>query len=90
MNKQDLAQKIAQETGLSLKDSAAAIDAIVVAVKDSLKSGDRVQLSGFGSWELRVRQARNGVNPKTGEKIQIKARKVPKFNPGKELKEVVG
>ena len=90
MNKQELAAAIAQETGLSLKDSSAAIDAIVEAVKKSLKKGDRVQLAGFGSWETRRRKARSGVNPKTGAKIQIKARTVPKFNPGKELKEVVG
>ncbi|MBI2945474.1 MAG: HU family DNA-binding protein [Candidatus Wallbacteria bacterium] len=89
MNKQDMAQAIAQATGLSLKDSAAAIDAIVEAVMKSLKKGERVQLAGFGSWETRKRAARNGINPKTGEKIKIKARTVPKFNPGKELKDVV-
>ncbi|MBI3893220.1 MAG: HU family DNA-binding protein [Candidatus Wallbacteria bacterium] len=89
MNKQDLAQAIAQKTGLSLKDSASAIDAIVEAVKKALKKGERVQLAGFGSWETRKRAARNGINPKTGEKIKIKARTVPKFNAGKELKDVV-
>jgi DNA-binding protein HU-beta len=90
MNKAELTQIIAQEAGLTLKDAGAAIDAFVDAVKASLKKGDKVQLAGFGTWEVKKRAARNGVNPKTGQKIKIKAHKVPKFTPGKNLKEVVG
>lgn len=89
MNKQELVQQIAQQTGLSVKDSSAAVDAIVSAIGGCLKAGDRVLIAGFGSWEVRARNARTGVNPKTGEKIQIAARKVPKFNPGKELKGLI-
>ena len=89
MNKAELTQLIASEAGLTLKDAGAAIDAFVDAVKASLKKGDKVQLAGFGTWEVKKRAARNGVNPKTGQKIKIKAHKVPKFTPGKNLKEVV-
>lgn len=89
MNKAELTQAIAQRAGLTLKDAGSAIDAFVGAIKDALKKGEKVQLAGFGTWEVKKRAARNGVNPKTGAKIRIKAHKVPKFTAGKNLKEVV-
>ena len=89
MNKAELIQTVAREAGLTHKESASAIDALTEAIKKSLKKGDRVSLVGFGSWEVKKRASRNGVNPQTGNKIKIPARKVPKFNPGKELRDIV-
>jgi len=89
MNKQELTLAIAKQTGLSQKDSAAALESMIETIKKSLKKGQKVQLVGFGSFEVKKRKARNGVNPQSGEKIKISARKVPKFNPGKALKDLV-
>ena len=89
MNKADLVASIAKDTGITLTDANHALDALLTAVKKALKKGDRVSLVGFGSWEVRKRKARTGVNPQTGAKIKIKARKVVKFNPGKQLKDLV-
>ena len=90
MNKADLVTLVAKEAGITHQEAGAALDAFVTAVKKALKKDDRVSLVGFGSWEVRKRAARNGVNPQTGEKIKIAARKVVKFNAGKELKDLVG
>ncbi len=90
MNKADLVTTLSKEVGITQQEAGLALDTFVTAVKKALKKGDRVSLVGFGSWEVRKRAARNGVNPQTGEKIKIKARKVVKFNAGKELKELVG
>ncbi len=89
MNKQELTAAISKQTGLSQKDSTAALESMIETIKKALKKGNKVQLVGFGSFEVRKRQARNGVNPQSGEKIKIAARKIPKFNPGKALKEIV-
>ena len=89
MNKADIIQVITKEVGITNKEANAAIDALVDAVKKALKKGDHVSLVGFGSWEVKKRAKRKGVNPQTGEKITIPARKVVKFNPGKDLKEKV-
>lgn len=89
MNKADLTTVIAKETGLSQKDSSAALESMLEHIKKALKKGKKVQLVGFGSFEVKKRKARNGVNPQTGEKIKIAARKTPKFNPGKALKDLV-
>ena len=89
MNKQELTAAISKQTGLSQKDCTAALEATIETIKKALKKGVKVQLVGFGSFEVRKRKARNGVNPQTGEKIKISARKIPKFNPGKALKETV-
>lgn len=88
MTKQDLINKVA-ETGITKKQAAAAIDAVVEAVKGALADGDRVNLVGFGSFSVRERAAREGRNPRTGKKLKIKAKKVPVFKAGKELKESV-
>ncbi len=89
MNKTELVEAIAKQTGLSKKDSDAAVKAFVDTVTKSLKKGDPVQLVGFGTFSVVKRAARNGKNPQTGEKIKIKACKAPKFKPGKALKDVV-
>lgn len=89
MNKQDLINAIAKETGLTKRDSTAALDATINTIVKALSKDEDVQLIGFGKFEVRNRAARKGRNPQTGEAIQIPATKVPAFRAGKALKEVV-
>ena len=88
-NKQGLIAKVAEATELTKKDSAAAVDAVFKAVTEFLSAGEKVQLIGFGNFEVRHRAARKGRNPQTGKAIKIKASKVPAFKAGKALKEAV-
>jgi DNA-binding protein HU-beta len=85
MNKTDLVKKIAETAGLSNADAKKAVEAFATAVKDALVAGDKVQLIGFGTFAVKERGARQGVNPSTGAKIQIAAKKVIKFTPGAEF-----
>ncbi len=90
MTKTDLANAVAKATGLSKKASGEAVGAIFAAIEDSLAKGEKVQLVGFGTFEVRERAARQGRNPQDPSKvIQIAAKKVPVFRPGKALKEKV-
>ena len=89
MNKQDLINAIAKETGLTKRDSTAALDATINTIVKALSKDEDVQLIGFGKFEVRNRAARKGRNPQTGEVIQIPATKAPAFRAGKALKEVV-
>ncbi|MBD2869649.1 HU family DNA-binding protein [Paenibacillus arenilitoris] len=89
MNKTDLIAKVAELTDLSKKDATKAVDAVFDAISDALQGGDKVQLVGFGNFEVRERQARKGRNPQTGEEIEIAASKTPAFKPGKSLKDLV-
>lgn len=89
MNKSELVDAIAKDTGLTKKDSEAAVKAFVEVVSKALSKGDDVQLVGFGTFSVGKRAARTGRNPKTGETIKIKASKSPKFKPGKALKDKV-
>lgn len=89
MNKQELVNAIATETGLSKKDTEATLNSFVNVVSKTLAKKDKVQLVGFGTFETRKRAARTGRNPQTGEEIKIKASTVPAFKPGKALKEKV-
>ncbi|CAM4501890.1 DNA-binding protein HU-beta [Paenibacillus endophyticus] len=89
MNKTDLINKVAELTDLSKKDATKAVDAVFDAISDALQSGDKVQLVGFGNFEVRERQARKGRNPQTGDPIDIAASKTPAFKPGKSLKDLV-
>ena len=77
------------KSGLAKKDAEAALNAYTAVVTDTLKSGDSVQLIGFGTFEVRERAARTGRNPHTGETIEIAAAKVPAFKPGKGLKDAI-
>ena len=88
-NKQDLIAKVAEATELTKKDSAVAVEAVFVAVADYLAAGEKVQLIGFGNFEVRKRAARKGRNPQTGKEIKIAASKVPAFKAGKALKDAV-
>ncbi len=89
MNKTDLASEIAKKTKLSKAKAWETLNATFEAIKGSLKKGQKVSLIGFGSFLVRQRKARTGRNPKTGETIQIKARKVPAFSAGSALKKSV-
>ena len=89
MNKTELINAVAEKSSLSKKDATSAVDAVFEAITDSLQSGDKVQLIGFGNFEVRERAARKGRNPQTGKEIEIAASKVPAFKPGKALKDAV-
>ncbi len=89
MNKTDLVSAVAGQAGITKKDAEKVINAFFATVADALKAGDKVQLIGFGTFEVRSRQARKGRNPQTGAEINIPAAKVPAFKPGKALKDAV-
>ena len=88
MTKADLVAKVA-ETGMTKKEAAEAVDAVIAAITKALSKGEKVSLVGFGSFSVRKRKARTGRNPQTGEAIKIKAKKVPVFSAGKALKDAV-
>lgn len=87
MNKTELIAQVAEAAELTKKDASKAVDAVFNAIADALKQGDKVQLIGFGNFEVRNRAARTGRNPQTGAEIEIPASKIPAFKPGKALKE---
>jgi DNA-binding protein HU-beta len=89
MNKSDLIGGIATKSGLSKKDSAAALEATLTAITDAMANGDSLTLVGFGTFAVSERAAREGINPQTKAPIQIKASKVPKFKPGKALRDSI-
>ena len=89
MNKQELVAAIAQDAAMSKKDAERALAATINAISNALAEGDKVQVVGFGTFEVRERAARTGKNPRTGEMIKIAASKVPAFKAGKALKDVV-
>ena len=86
MNKDDLINKIASNLDMKKTEARAAVDSVITNIVDSLKSGKEVRLVGFGTFLVSKREARTGRNPRTGESIQIPAKKVPKFRAGKDLK----
>ncbi|ASA22931.1 HU family DNA-binding protein [Paenibacillus donghaensis] len=87
MNKSDLINVVTEATELPKKDATKAVDAVFEAIAEALQGGDKVQLVGFGNFEVRERSARKGRNPQTGEEIEIPSSKVPAFKPGKALKD---
>jgi len=89
MNKAELIEEVAGQTGLTKRASGKAVDALVSAISDCLSRGEKVTLVGFGTFGVRQRKARVGRNPQTGESIDIPAKKVPKLVPGKNLKNKV-
>ena len=89
MNKSELIEAIAAEGKISKKEAEAALNATVEAIKAALKAGEKVQLVGFGTFAVKERAARTGLNPKTKEKITIAASKVPTFAAGKALKDAI-
>ena len=89
MNKTELVAAVAEQAGLSKKDAEAAVKAFTDVVSDALKKGDKIQLVGFGTFEVSERAAREGRTPRTGETMTIEASKTPKFKAGKALKDLV-
>lgn len=89
MTKTDLVSKVAEETAMTKKQAAAAVDAVIDSITGTLAKGDKVSLVGFGSFSVRKRKARTGRNPQTGKPLKIPAKKVPAFSPGKGLKDAV-
>lgn len=89
MYRKELIEKVAEKSGLTKKDSEAALNAFIDAVGDALAGGDKVTITGFGSFEVKERAERQGRNPATNEPMLIKASKSPKFKASKTLKEIV-
>ena len=89
MNKSELIGAIAEKCDMSKKETGEIVNVLTEAITNSLKEGDKVSIMGFGSFEVKKRAARTGRNPQTGKTIKIKAKKVPKFNAGSDLKERV-
>ena len=89
MNKTELVAAVAEQAGLSKKDAEAAVKAFTDVVAEALKAGDKIQLVGFGTFEIRERGERKGRNPQTKQEIVIKASKLPVFKAGKALKDAV-
>ena len=89
MNKTELVSAVAEKAAISKKDADKVVSAVIATITDALASDDKVQLVGFGTFEVRAREARTGKNPRTGEAIKIAASKVPAFKAGKPLKDAV-
>ena len=88
-NKADIIEEVASSTGLTKKDATVAVEAVFNKIQETLAKGEKVQLIGFGNFEVRERAARKGRNPQTGAEIEIPASKVPAFKAGKALKDAV-
>jgi integration host factor beta subunit len=90
MTKSGLVEKVAERTPhISKKDTEVVVNTIFDAMTDALRRGERIEIRGFGSFQVKVREARDGRNPKTGEMVNIPAKRTPFFKVGKELKEMV-
>ncbi|MBO2521100.1 MAG: HU family DNA-binding protein [Clostridia bacterium] len=89
MNKSELIAQVAEKTGLTKRAAGESVEAVLSAIEEALVKGEKVTLVGFGTFEVRHRAARKGVNPATGAVIEIPASKVPAFKAGKALKEAV-
>jgi len=89
LNKTELVSNVAEKADITKKDAEKVIASVLETIEGALAAGDKVQLVGFGTFEVRERAARTGRNPKTGEEIQIDATKVPAFKAGKALKDAV-
>ncbi len=89
MNKAELVNEVSGEVGLSKRETQKVVDAIIGTIGDTLAAGEKVTLVGFGTFRVRSRKARRGVNPQTRQSIQIPAKKVPRFSAGKVLREKV-
>ena len=89
MTKQEFIKKVSQKTNLNEREAGKAVDAFLEVVTDTLKSGDSINFTGFGKFSAAARAARQGVNPRTGERVEIAATTVPKFSAGSQLKTAV-
>lgn len=89
MTKADLVDEVSRATDLSRKDSEVIVEALFDSVVKALKNSDKLEVRGFGSFRIRKRKARQGRNPKTGERVDVPEKKVPYFKPSKELKDLI-
>ncbi len=89
MTKADLVDQVSKNMDISKKHTEIIVNTVLESISDALQNGEKVELRGFGSFKIRERKARIGRNPKTGEKVDIPAKKIPFFKPGKELRDIV-
>jgi integration host factor subunit beta len=89
MTKADLVEEVSRVTELTRKDSEVIVDTLFESVIKALKAGDKLEVRGFGSFRVRQRNARVGRNPKTGDKVEVPAKRVPYFKPSKEMKDLI-
>jgi integration host factor subunit beta len=89
MTKAELVDEVARVVQLTKKQAEMIVNIVFDSIVDSLRSGQKIELRGFGSFRLRSRKSRTGRNPKTGEKVEVPSKKIPYFKPGKELKELI-
>lgn len=89
MTKSEIVNRIAQKTGMSRKDSIEALEIFLESIKDGLKEGEKISLVGFGTFFVKQKKARNGRNPRTGDKIHIPPKQIATFKPGKAFRELV-
>jgi len=89
MTKAELVDEVAQAVQLTKKQAEQIVNIVFDSIVQSLRSGEKIELRGFGSFRLRSRKSRTGRNPKTGEKVDVPSKKIPYFKPGKELKELI-
>ncbi len=89
MTKAELVEQVARNTELTKKHAEIIVNTVFESIVDSLKSGEKIELRGFGSFRIRQRNARIGRNPKTGEKVHVPAKSIPYFKPGKDLREML-
>ena len=89
MTKAEIAQKVAEITGITQRDALLSVETFLESIKKALSKGDKVSIVGFGTFRLKTKKARIGRNPRSGQTIQIAAKKVPFFKAGKELREIV-
>jgi len=89
MTKAELVDEVARAVQVTKKQAEAIVNIVFDSIVDSLRSGQKIELRGFGSFRLRSRKSRTGRNPKTGEKVEVPSKKIPYFKPGKELKELI-
>ncbi|MEO8216018.1 MAG: integration host factor subunit beta [Acidobacteriota bacterium] len=89
MTKAELVDEVAQKVLLTKKQAETIVNVVFDSIVQSLRSGEKIELRGFGSFRLRSRKSRTGRNPKTGEKVEVPPKKIPYFKPGKELKELI-
>ena len=89
MTKAELVDEVARVVGLTKKQAETIVNIVFDSIVDSLRTGQKIELRGFGSFRLRSRKSRTGRNPKTGEKVEVPSKKIPYFKPGKELKELI-
>ena len=89
MTKAELVEEVAKESDLTKKDAEVIVQTVLDSITDALQRGEGVELRGFGSFRIRNRSSRQGRNPKTGSDVNVPAKKIPHFKPGKELRDMV-